>query len=65
MARLAATELDADWVVHTDADEFWWPIEGSLTDTLAAVPDRYGVVVAPRGASSWAGPTARARSPSG
>ena len=48
MARLAATEFDADWVVHTDADEFWWPVSGSLTDTLAGVPARYGVVVAPR-----------------
>jgi glycosyl transferase family 2 len=48
MARLAATELGADWVAHTDADEFWWPIEGSLKETLAAVPDRYGVLIAPR-----------------
>jgi Glycosyl transferase family 2 len=48
MARLAATELGADWVIHTDADEFWWPLRGTLTDTLAAIPERYGVVVAPR-----------------
>jgi len=48
MARRAATELDADWVVHTDADEFWWPVSGSIKDTLAAIPSRYGVVVAPR-----------------
>jgi len=48
MARLAATELGADWVVHTDADEFWWPIEGTLKETLAAVHDRYGVLLAPR-----------------
>jgi hypothetical protein len=48
MARLAATELDADWVIHTDADEFWWPASGSLTETLAGIPAKYGVVVAPR-----------------
>jgi len=48
MARLAATDLDADWVIHTDADEFWWPVEGSLKETLGAIPQRYGVVVAPR-----------------
>jgi hypothetical protein len=48
MARLAATELGADWVVHADADEFWWPIEGTLKKTLAAVHDRYGVLIAPR-----------------
>jgi hypothetical protein len=48
MARMAATELGADWVIHTDADEFWWPAEGSLIETLGAIPNRYGVVVAPR-----------------
>jgi Glycosyl transferase family 2 len=48
MARTAATELAADWVIHTDADEFWLPIEGSLKDTFGEIPDRYGVVHGPR-----------------
>ena len=44
MARLAATEHGADWVINTDADEFWMPRAGTLKSTLAAIPERIGVV---------------------
>jgi hypothetical protein len=44
MGRLAATEHGADWVIHADADEFWWPRGESLKDVLTSIPARYGVV---------------------
>jgi len=38
MARMAAREFNASWVINSDADEFWHPKRGTLHDTLQAIP---------------------------
>lgn len=47
MAQLACTDFGADWVLHTDADEFWWPHGGDLKDVLSSVPERFGAIFGP------------------
>jgi hypothetical protein len=44
MARMAAIEFGADWVINSDADEFWWPWGGDLKDRLAEIPEGCGIV---------------------
>jgi len=44
MARIAATDLGADWVLNADADEFWWPRAGTFEEILGSIPDRFGAV---------------------
>lgn len=48
MARMAATDLGADWVINADADEFWWPVDGDLKSVLDATPSGTDVLLAAR-----------------
>lgn len=44
LARLAATQQGADWVVNSEPDEFWWPRAESLKDVLEPIPPRYTII---------------------
>jgi Glycosyl transferase family 2 len=44
MARLAATRFGADWVINSDADEFWCSHGAPIKSLLAEVPRRFGTV---------------------
>src|SRR5215469_6067532 len=48
MARLAAQELAADWVINSDVDEFWWPLDGDLKTVVSTTPVEYGRISARR-----------------
>jgi hypothetical protein len=44
MARSAATEFGADWVINSDADEFWCSHGAPIKTVLAGVPPRFDTV---------------------
>jgi Glycosyl transferase family 2 len=48
MLARKAYDRGADWVIHDDHDEFWWPIKGTVKEALSAIPERFGLLSAPR-----------------
>ena len=44
--RRVAIERGAEWIIESDADEFWWPRGPSLSQVLEPIPPRYTTVQA-------------------
>ena len=44
MAEIARSGYGADWVIHNDADEFWWPLVGDLRDVFSSLPSQFGQI---------------------
>jgi len=48
MARMAFSEYGADWIINNDADEFWWPVEGTLRDIFISTSPEINILQAQR-----------------
>jgi len=49
MADLATTEHGADWLIHVDADEFWWPeTDTDLRRAFLRIPSDLPAILVPR-----------------
>lgn len=48
MARMAASEFDADWVITPDPDEFLWPASGTLREVFSAIEPPFSLLSMPR-----------------
>jgi hypothetical protein len=44
MAEIARLGHGADWVIHNDADEFWWPLVGDLREVFCSLPLQFGQI---------------------
>lgn len=61
MAEIAWRDCKADWIIHSDADEFWWCTDGDLKTCLQSVPS--GVQALSVGRSNFLPPTNPGRGP--
>jgi len=48
MARMATLDYGADWVINNDADEFWWPLKGSIREAISSLPHSKNIIQAQR-----------------
>lgn len=48
MAKIAHSECGADWIINSDADEFWWPSTGTLKTVFASVPPTVDAITVDR-----------------
>lgn len=44
MAQMAIHGFQADWIINSDADEFWWPISGTLKKCIEEVSSDIGAL---------------------